>query len=266
MLAIRSLDYEAARQLTLTALSVDTYDGAANYYYGLANRRLGRLADARDGLQIAALTPEFRGAAWTELGRMALDGGQLSQAAQYAEKALGAESGNLDALGVAIVAARRRGDRDTHERLLARLEAVDPLSHQARLERLLATGDTALATTLARGIRSELPEQVLLELAAWYLDAGDAETARRVLEAAGEQPEALYWRACAGGCRGGAMRCSPEPTRLRPDWCFRSAPRSCPRSAGPWSRLRTGSRATTWRWRTGPRDARPRPRTAHRHR
>lgn len=194
MLAIRSMEYDAARRFAMTALSVDTYDGAANYYYGLANRRLGKLADAKDGFEIAASSPEFRGPAWTELARLAAAKGEFAAAAQFADKALGAESGNLDALGVAIVAARRRGDGDAHTRLLARLEAMDPLSHQARLERLLAQRDPALAAKLAAGIRSELPEQVLLDLAAWYVDVGDIDVAHRALEAAGEQPEALYWR------------------------------------------------------------------------
>ena len=195
MLAIRSVAYDSARQLTATALRVDTYDGAANYYYGLANRRLGRLADARDGFEVAALSPAYRGAAWTELARMALAADDFGAAQQDAGKALQVESENLDALGVLVVAARRQGDWAAQGRWLARLEAADPLSHQARLERLLARQDPAWPAAFAAGIRSELPDQVLLELAAWYVDAGDLSVAGQVLEAAGDQPEALYWRA-----------------------------------------------------------------------
>jgi len=194
-LAIRAGDYEAARHLTSTALGVDTYEPGANYYYGLANRRLGRLADAKDGFEVAALTPEMRGAAWTELARLALAEGQLSAADDYAGKALGAEPGNLDALGVQVVLARRRGDGAAHARLLSRLETLDPLSHQARLERLLAAHDPALGSALRRGIRAELPEQVLFELAAWYQDVGDIEVANEVLMAVGDNALALYWRA-----------------------------------------------------------------------
>ena len=40
---------------------------------------------------------------------------------------------------------------------------------------------------------------MLLELAAWYVDVGDTTVAGRVLEAAGDQPEALYWRAYLSG-------------------------------------------------------------------
>ena len=193
--AIRAGQNQFARQLTLTALSVDTYDPWANYYYGLANRRLGRDADARDGFDVAASTPELRSAAWTELARLALSDGQLSAATEYANKALAAGPGNLDALGVALVAARHRGDHSAHARLIARLEAIDPLNHQARLERLADADTRTLGSTLRHSIRAELPDQVLLDLAAWYVEAGDTVVAKRVLTAIGDQPEALYWRA-----------------------------------------------------------------------
>ncbi|MBK7351878.1 MAG: DUF5107 domain-containing protein [Gemmatimonadetes bacterium] len=196
--ALRALEYASARGYARAALRVDTYDGAANYHYGLANRRLGRLADAKDGFEIAALSPEYRGAAWTELARMALAERQPLAAEQYAAKALADEPANLDALGALLVAARRRGDVAGHAALLARLEAADPLSHQARLERLLATGAADPGRQLAAGIRAELPEQVLMELAAWYADVSETDLARAILEAAGDHPEALYWRAALG--------------------------------------------------------------------
>ncbi len=195
MLAIRALEYEAALKFATTALRVDTYDGAANYYYGVTNRQLGRLADAKDGFEIATLSAEYRGAAWTELAQMSLAAGDIGAAIGFADKALIVEPDNLDALGVGVVAARRRGDGKAHARWLGRLETADPLSHQVRLERLLAQGDAALPVRLASGIRSELPEQVLFELAAWYVDVGDTAVAGRVLEAAGDAPLALYWRA-----------------------------------------------------------------------
>jgi len=195
MLAIRALQYEDALGFATTALQVDTYDGAANYYYGLANRELGRLADAKDGFEIATLSAAYRGAAWTELAQMSLAAGDVGAAVGFANKALTVEPDNLDALGVVVVAARRQGDRNALTRWLARLEEADPLSHQVRLERLLAQGDPALSRKLADGIQSELPEQALFELAAWYVEVGDSTVAGRVLEAAGDVPEALYWRA-----------------------------------------------------------------------
>ena len=195
MLHLRAGQYANARAISMMAMRVDTYDGAANYYYGLANRRLGRRADAKDGFEIAALSPEYRGAAWTELARVSLADSALGAATSYADKALIVDGDNLDALGVAIVAARRRGDQSAWNRYLTRLEHADRLSHLARAERALSDSPERFGATIAAGVRAELPEQVLLELASWYLEVGDVDVARRVLEAVGDHPEALYWRA-----------------------------------------------------------------------
>ena len=199
MLALRARDLPTAVRFARKALSIDTYDPAANYYYGLANRALGSLADAKDGFELAASSPELRGAAWTELARMSLSAHNDESARSFAAKALAVDAGNLDALGIAIVAARRHRAFAVRDGLLGQLEAADPLSHQARLERLLATDDSTLVEKLAGGIRAELPEQVLLELASWYADVNEDDVASVILEAAGDHPEALYWRAALLG-------------------------------------------------------------------
>lgn len=198
MLSVRSGEYAAARKFAMTALAVDSYDGAANYYYGIANRRLGKLTDAKDGFELAALSAEYRGAAWTELARMSLAGGNARGALAFAQKALVDDAANLDALGAAIVAARQLGDTVARGRYLGQLESADPLSHQARAERLLAARDATFGAKLLSGVRSELPDQVLIELAGWYADAGDVTTARMVLEALGDHAGALYLRAALG--------------------------------------------------------------------
>ena len=209
MLAIRAGQYADALGFARTALSVDTYDPAANYWYGLANRWLHNDADAKDGFEIAASSPEYRGAAWTELARMSLAAGNTDAAMHYVRKARQVDEENLDALGIGIVAARRRGEISMRDYLLVTLTAVDPLSHLARVEGMLTTNDSVFKTRLTAGIRAELPEQVLLELASWYASVGERQVAGRVLAAAGDQPEALYLRAQllseAGDASGNAL-------------------------------------------------------------
>ena len=194
-IALRSMRYDSARLFARSALAVDSYDGGANYYYGLANRHLGRFADARDGFEIASQSLEYRAAAWTELARLWLAREDAHRADAYATKVLAIQPGSLDALGVRIVTARRRGNVLATRKAIAALERADPLSHQGRFERLMASGVTDAGARLRSGVRSELPEQQLFELAAWYQDVGDVSVAARVLEAIGEHPEALYWRA-----------------------------------------------------------------------
>ena len=200
-IALRAMQYDSARSFARTALSVDSYDGAANYHYGLANRQLGRFADARDGFEIASQSIEYRAAAWTELAQLWLANGDVRRAESYSAKVLAIEPGTLDALAVRIVAARRQRNRVTMHAAIAALEHADPLSHLARFERLMASGATNVGARLRQGVRSELPEQQLFELAAWYQDIGDLAYAARVLEAVGDHPEALYWRAALSTAR-----------------------------------------------------------------
>src|SRR5215213_6072052 len=77
LLRYRPGDYEAAYNAARRALSIDTYDAAANYYYGLAAWRLGKLGDARDGFDVAAQSVEYRAASLTELARLSLATRQL---------------------------------------------------------------------------------------------------------------------------------------------------------------------------------------------
>ncbi len=194
-LALRSMDYDAALRFGRSAIAVDAHDGAANYHYGLANRRLGRIINARDGLEIATQSAEYRVAAYTELAKLWLAGHDDRRATHYADQALAIEPANLDALGVRVVSARRAGRPQALTLALAALRAADPLGQLARFEELIKRGTPDAGAQLMMGVRSELPEQALFELAAWYQDVGEAAMALRVLEGVGEHPEAHYWRA-----------------------------------------------------------------------
>ncbi|MBI3792983.1 MAG: DUF5107 domain-containing protein [Gemmatimonadetes bacterium] len=196
-LAIRAMQYDSARGFARHALAVDAYDGAANYYYGLANRRLGRTADARDGFEIASQDPGFRAAACTELAKLWLAARDERRAADYAAKALRTEPANLDALQVRVVIARRAGRTAEWRAALRILESADPLGVMAPLEAALVQQPlgTAAVERVRQRLHGEMPEQSLLQLAAWYQDVDERTTTLRILEALGDHPEALYWRA-----------------------------------------------------------------------
>jgi tetratricopeptide (TPR) repeat protein len=54
ILMYRSMRYDEALQLAKHALSINTEDGEANYYYGLINLQLNNITDAKDGFDIAS--------------------------------------------------------------------------------------------------------------------------------------------------------------------------------------------------------------------
>ena len=190
-----AMDYAGAFDLARKALAIDTYDPSANYYYGLAARKLGRRDDARDGFELAAQSAELRGAAWTELAKLALREGDLARAALDAERSLDFNRRNLEARQILALAHRARGHREESGAALDEILALDPLNPFARFERARLGGEQAAARAFAAGIRSEMPQETFLELAAWYHDLGRAAESAQVLELAPQTAEVLYWRA-----------------------------------------------------------------------
>jgi tetratricopeptide (TPR) repeat protein len=205
-LRYRSMDYQGAFDTARKALAIDTYDPFANYYYGLAAARLGRADDARDGLQVAAQSVELRGAAWTELAKLAVRAGDLARAALDAERSLDFNRRNLDALQLLALVHRLGGRQDAARAALDTLLGLDPLSPFGRFEKALAGGGDEAARAFAASVRNEMPHETFLELAAWYDDLGRRTEAARVLELAPQVAEVLYWRArLAGGPEAAAL-------------------------------------------------------------
>ena len=191
ILRYRAMDYQGAWDLARRGLAIDAYDPASNYYYGLSSVRLGRAADARDGFEVAAQSPEFRGAAWTELAKIFLRRGDLAKAHDYGQRAWGVGESGVEGLQIMMVVSRLRGEWSPfHD--IAELP-VEPIDHFARFERYLLKKDAASRRAFVEGVRSELPHETFLELAAWYYDLGQVKEARQVLELAPPQGEILYW-------------------------------------------------------------------------
>ncbi|RPJ71617.1 MAG: DUF5107 domain-containing protein [Acidobacteria bacterium] len=191
----RAMDYQAARDLSRRALAIDTYDPAANYYYALASSRLGKMTDAMDGLEVAALHPAFRAAAWTELARLHFKEGATASAGRYARRALEGDRLNVEAWRIAAVAARVRGDERAANEAIRAVQSVDPTDVFGLFESRLLAGDTSIGGELKDVVRNELPHETYLELAIWYHNLGRQDEACRVLELAPPQAEVLYWLA-----------------------------------------------------------------------
>jgi tetratricopeptide (TPR) repeat protein len=194
-LALRRGDGAGALRFARRALSVDTYDPAANFAWGEANLSAGRRVDARDGFDIASQSPEYRSAASTALAKIYLRDGNLERAIDYAAKALDYNRYDLDAWQVRAVAHRLRGDQAAATADIVALEVLDPLSHFAHFESALWDGTDAARHAATALIRNEMPVETLLELGLWYVDVGQLATADQLFDLAPPNPEALYWRA-----------------------------------------------------------------------
>ncbi|MDX3917137.1 MAG: DUF5107 domain-containing protein [Pseudosphingobacterium sp.] len=194
-LKIFHLEYDYAYIYAQKALSVDTYHGEANYYYGLAAAHLDKVYDALDAFEVASLDPAWKNAAYTQLSALYIRRKEFSKSLEYAGKALKCNQDNVFALQLQYIGARlcqRKALCDTVKRRLADL---DPLNHFLRFEQYFAERSDTTREAFVSLIRNELPVETYLELAIWYANLQLKEEACEVLELAPKNAEILYWLA-----------------------------------------------------------------------
>jgi Tfp pilus assembly protein PilF len=197
-LMYRNMRYNEALDLSKRALSIDTEDGAANYYYGLINACLGRETDARDGFDIASLDPAFRSAAYIELSKIYLKQQYPSKALIYAQKALDFDRFAIEALQVQTVAYRYLHDEPKALSVMNIISGMDALNHFCRYEKYLwhpdgDNGDKKTAFTSL--IRNELPQETYLEMGTWYYRIGCRKEAETLFNWCPSSTEAACWLA-----------------------------------------------------------------------
>ncbi|RPJ01371.1 MAG: hypothetical protein EHM31_05970, partial [Candidatus Aminicenantes bacterium] len=188
---------EPARALETAgrALSVSMYDAEANFVYGVAARRMGRLVDAKETLGWAARSPQFEAVALVQSAEIALLEKNIDRAAEYALKALVADDLNVGALEVLAVAQRLAGRKSDLNRVLGWLAEVDPLDHLARFERYLFSRDARDLEACRALVRNELPHETFIEMAVFYDRIGRPGDAVAALRASPWHPAILYWLA-----------------------------------------------------------------------
>ncbi len=195
MVSYRNMDYPKALSLLMHALSIDTYDPMANFYYGMTSLALGKKTDARDGFDIAAMDPAHRVAAYTELSRMDLKDGRLDRAVHYAAKSLEGNAGHVEALQLLAVAYRQQRNMMKADETLKALKRLNPLNHFAGFENYLANPTPETKSTFSQSIKNELIVESFLELTAWYYRLGMLKESRTVLELSPANAEVAFWQA-----------------------------------------------------------------------
>ena len=159
--------WHEAKDCVVAALSVDTYDAEANYLEGMMLADSGDVPSALDRLGVAAYDPRFRSAAFSLASRINLGRGNWREAERLAAKAMDANSLNLDAIAVRIIAARSLGDVERARRMAVSALEVVPLSHLLRVE-LGRLGESGVEGW----IKGEFPEKTWTELGTWYETCG----------------------------------------------------------------------------------------------
>jgi lipopolysaccharide biosynthesis regulator YciM len=194
-LQIRKFQYAEAIVTASKALSINTYEPAANYYYALANLHLGNITDAKDGFDIAASSVEYRSAAYTALSKLYFCENEQSKAIEYAKKSLLNNQYNLEGLQLLAVLYRLQNNVGKATEMLNKINAVDPLNHFVRFEKFLGDDSESSKQHFTSLIQNEMPQQTYLELGIWYQQLNRKEEALKVFSLAKPNAELIYWKA-----------------------------------------------------------------------
>ncbi len=194
-LMYRNMEYQKALGYARHAISIDTYDPAGNYYYGLANNQLGLTTDAKDGFDIASLTGEFRGASYLELGKIYLKQNDFEKSLNYINKCLSVNTSNVGAYQLMAVNYRLTNQTDKASETLRKLNSLNPLNHFIRFEEYLLQKSDNNKNNFTSLIRNEMPHETFLQLADWYFSLGLWKESMDILSLSPQTPEVNYWMA-----------------------------------------------------------------------
>ncbi len=192
-LMYRNIRYDESLRLAKRALSIDTHDGSANYYYGIINAKLGNMIDAKDGFDLATLSIEYRSAAYTELSKLYLKEKNFEEAFSCASKAIDFNRYNIQALQVQSIVLRYRNDSVNADRVLNTILFYDPLNHFVRFENYLWQPTEDNKNRFITLIRNEQPEETFLETAIDYYNKDCREECKKVLQLSPSNAMADYW-------------------------------------------------------------------------
>ena len=189
-----NMKYDKALTLSKRALSIDTHDGASNYYYGLVNERLGNITDAKDGFDLAALSADYRAAAYTALARLYLHEKNFERALTYSDKALSYNANNVSAYKIKAIIYRKENNKEAATQMISAIENIDPLSHFSSFEKYLWNNDEVSKNNFLKEIQNELPYQSFLELSTEYYNNNCHDDALKVLDLSPSHALVSYWK------------------------------------------------------------------------
>ena len=204
--------YAEALECSTGALSMNTYDGEANYYHAMAHRALGHRTEAKAAFSIASFAPQVRTAAYEQLAEMYVLEKNWSKAEHYALRSLEYNEMNLHARQVLMLVYRQTGRTEAALQQTAFVLDKLPLYHPARFEQLLNEkkvhpSSADVSASLKALVRNELPFETYMELAGWYEALDCPEEALALYACAGDYPIALYRIAFLEHQRGHAAEC-----------------------------------------------------------
>lgn len=194
-LLYRKTEDDSAVQYARKALSINTYEPAANFIYGIIEKRRGNDNVAEEAFSVAVRSFEFRSEAYRQLAEMEVAKNEFNKAAGFARASLEYNRKNLVAYQVLCASLRKAGNSQQAEKMRRELLETDPLNHFARFEGYLLTPNNEMLKQFRVAIQNEFPHESYLELAIAYASLGLTVDAKKVLQLAPAHPMVYFWLA-----------------------------------------------------------------------
>lgn len=192
LLNLRRGDWEKALMYCKQALRLDTYDGLSNYYYAIAQFRLGKLLDAKEGFSLACYSAAERGAALIELGKCFFLQNNYGRAEACWRESLSGSGKRVVPRELLACLYRVSGQKEKAEAELEDVLGEFPLDHIAAFERYLLSGSDTDRIAFQSTIVNELSFETYLDIADRYASLHCWQDAVAVLRLAPEHPLIEY--------------------------------------------------------------------------
>ncbi|MCK0158276.1 DUF5107 domain-containing protein [Cellulophaga sp. F20128] len=182
----RKEEWSKALEFSKKALSVDTYDGLANYIYGLVNKALNKINDAKSGFSIAAQSINMRTASYTELAVLYWNEEKDGKALEFIRKSLAFNTDNVSALELKTLIYRKKGNVMGAKDILSTIYGLDATNLFYVFENYFS-GELSKQEVKDK-INNELPAESYLEIALKYKSYGHQEEALEILRLSPQHP------------------------------------------------------------------------------
>jgi tetratricopeptide (TPR) repeat protein len=193
-LEYRRLNYNESFEFASRVLAINTYDAAANYFYGLAALKLNRVYDAKDGFDIASQSAEFRIASYNRLAEIYFKEKNYDMVEDYIKKSLAYNQKNLEALQLMALLARKTNDEATYGKVLQLIAAIDPLSHFVLFEKYFSQPIAENKEVFQASLQSEMPSETCMDLVVWYYRLGYVDEIKSLLAISPGGREMNIWK------------------------------------------------------------------------
>ena len=156
-----------------SGLSIDTYNPSLNYIAGIIYKEIGDYINSKESLGWASRSIKYRSNALSKIAEISLIEKDYEAAISYSNKSLEYNSNNISSLEVLAISNRLLSNKEDHQKILTKIESIDPIHHILSFEKFLIDPNEINKTKFINSHRSELRNETFLELSIRYFILGD---------------------------------------------------------------------------------------------